>query len=368
MANGVFVIQELPGTSGRGAPFSGGVEEGARFDWTADTTPVDAATGGARACPNAPWSIGGELRTVKTWYPGAKRPSEQVLGPSLDDQTFEGKLDDRYNFSGFAVATKRRFEEMVARGNMVRVSYQTEAWEGIITKWSFPYRRSWQIEYSFTLSPHGKPEHQRLDRSPKTVRTPTQVVGQVSTTVDDTLAAHKLAPTAAMSGAVVDEAGTQLARLAVSKDVLGGLLDKVFGKAGLGRVTGDFGRLAAQVRDLRNISFELLQSLAELRSDVEVVTRTAMSVLNFEAWSRSLRFQSRILMGQSTKAAAELAERDEPSAERIYQPKAGESGYAISQKFYGTPHAWNVIADRNRLRYSTMLGSETLIIPQRGES
>jgi hypothetical protein len=46
--------------------------------------------------------------------------------------------------------------------------------------------------------------------------------------------------------------------------------------------------------------------------------------------------------------------------------RQGESLYAISRKFYGTPHAWRLIYDRNHLTSVTLTGDEILIIPERG--
>ena len=74
----------------------------------------------------------------------------------------------------------------------------------------------------------------------------------------------------------------------------------------------------------------------------------------------------RVLLGSSLAGAADMDERQSPHAERLYRPLAGESLYAISRKFYATPHAWHLIAQRNNLTVFEMTGEELLIIPERG--
>src|ERR1700760_3127605 len=153
---GNFTILELPVD---GSP-------GQYFVWTASGRPPNSAVtmpnvitgqGGAKAIPVQPFPLGGKQRTVRTNYPGAQQPSEQVLGPDLKPSKFSGKLDDRYNFLGYAVQEMRRLEAMFKRGNPVRIQYMSIVREGLIVDWDFGYLREWQITYAFEMSVHNDP-------------------------------------------------------------------------------------------------------------------------------------------------------------------------------------------------------------------
>jgi len=127
-----------------------------------------------------------------------------------------------------------------------------------------------------------------------------------------------------------------------------------------------FSRIATQFRSMRGLASDMLVRLAPIRADLDMTERTAASVLDFEDWSRSLRYTARVTAGSSIDGDAAATEHAEPNAVRLYRPQAGEHLYAIARKFYGTPHAWKLIYERNSLHTFVMAGSETLIIPERG--
>lgn len=367
MAVGVFTIQELRRVGGVTTETPLG-QDGERFTWTSDRIAPDPVLGGARACPRNAWELSGELRTVRTDYPGAKTPSEQVLGPRHGDFTLSGRWDDRYNFEGYAVFEMRRFEDLCRRGNLCRFSFQGQVFEGIIKTWKFTYRRDWDIGYEFSVSTHDRSDQKETSRSLLTVASPAQLFDEADLVMQALMSAHGRAPISAIDGDLFDEItgdifGLDLARLALgaSLDSFGGGLDIDF------RVVDPFKRLATQFRIMAGQAFNLVTALYAIRSDVEMTHRTAMGVLDFEEWSRSLRFHGRVLMGQGSKAARDTEERSEGEAIRVYQPFQGESLYSVSRRFYGTPHAWRLIADRNRLTTFELDGTEWLIIPERGE-
>jgi nucleoid-associated protein YgaU len=109
----------------------------------------------------------------------------------------------------------------------------------------------------------------------------------------------------------------------------------------------------------------VIDSLVSVRADVELGIRNAMTVLDFEAWSRGLRSQMQLLRGTTNDAAAKMEERAFAKAVGIYRPRAGESLYKISNQVYGTPFAWKVIYERNGLTNMRLDGTELLIIPER---
>lgn len=363
MARHTFTITELRGSDPATA------DEGERFEWTADRDPVSPFTGtkggGARACPFKPWPFGGTQRTVRTDYPGARNPSEQVLGRVRKPFSLSGKWDDRYNGSGYALAEMARMEAMIARGNVCRFQYGPLALEGIIVDYDFPVERLDFIRYTFQVSVHNKPDERNTERSPATIVDPFTTLDEFDTAVQAMLDADALAPRNLISGTLADDVTEQLVEITNARERLAATIDNRDREAPEQPVDA-FTRIATQFRSGRAAAYDLLLRLAEVRSDLDMGAQTAMSVLDFEDWIRSLRFAARIAMGKAQAGDRAATERAQPNAVRLYRPREGESLYAIARKFYGTPHAWRLIYDRNDLETFTLLGTETLIIPERG--
>lgn len=361
---GTFTIQEvrLEGTSF--VPVEG--EES--FEWTSGSTPIDPVLGGARAAPLQPWSLSGMLRTVRTDYPGARTPSEQVLGAHHEPFTLNGRWDDRYNYNGYAEDEMERFEAMCQRGGLVRIQFQNQAFICLITEWKFDYFRSWYIRYSFTVSVHDRPENFNLNwLSADTTRSAAEAFDDLDLLVIATVISDENRPKAWMTGDTVgDNMNAHMLALNARQDALANTLDSREIAVDEGGVT-PFRRLSTQFRSVKNVGFDIINELIAARSDIELQMRTAMSVLDFEDWSRSMRFQARLLMGSASKSSEEMDERDDPNAQRLYRPFQGESLYNVSRRFYGTPHSWRLIANRNALTGIVLTGEELLIIPERGE-
>lgn len=362
MAAGVFIIQEIPTD---GSP-------GERFEWTADRKPPPGANGGGRACPIQPFPLGGKLRTVRTDYPGSRQPSEQVLGPSHKPFKLSGKWDDRYNRfgqfadGGYARQEMRRFEAMCHRGNPCRFQYLSIVRDGLIIDWDFPYRREWHIEYMFEVSVHDDPTAPKdLDRSPQNTDTPSASFDKVDTAVQMMLEAHNVAPSSLMSGTTISDVEDNLSATTAARESLGQILDNRE-LSPPEKPVDAFTRLATQFRAVRTAAFDTVVGMADLRADANLAVMTAMSVLNFEDWSRSVRWMGRLSMGQANAGNISATARAAPDALRLYRPQAGESLYGISRKFYGTPHGWRLIYERNALTTFILSGQETLVIPERG--
>ena len=358
---GVFIIEELRRVGGRTLGTKDAAE---RFEWSTASTPPDAVRGGARACPVKPWGQGGKQRMVRTNYPGAKNPSSQVLGPTQEPQTFTGRWDDRYNFAGYATQERNRFEAMCERGNLVRVQMGQEVFEGIIESWEFPWRREWDIPYSFTLDVHSRGDVNIDDRSPATVLSASALFDSLDLACQGLQAVQDSAPLRFMATDAASGADAAIADVSVRRDELAATLDQRE-LLPSEKPTDAFVRLATQFRIAASSGFSALVGLYEVRSDIDLGVRTAMSVLDFEDWSRSVRFMARVLVGSALASGSDIAERADPAAVRLYRPVEGESLYSIARRFYGTPNAWRTIADRNGLEDFELTGDEILIIPER---
>lgn len=361
---GVFTITELRQVGGV-LMASQNPDGGEVFEWFADVRPPAGIAGGTRSAPLKPWDIGGKLRGEQTYYGGARTPSRQVLGPEWKPHTFRGSFDDRYNFPGYALDTKRRFESLCERGNLVRITFEQEAWEGYITDWDLTYQRSWDIPYRFEFTPNGRPQDRTLnDRSPATVPSISASFADLDTSVQALLDTHRSAPSNDLTGTRADDALTHLAGMAVQRDDISTSLD-----AGdfSGAPTNQLRQLATKMRAVHSFASDLIAQLSDARADNDLVTLSAIRMLDFEDWSRSLRYQARIAMGQARLSSNDLEERSDGRAERLYRTQAGENLYSVSTRFYGTPHAWGIIADRNDLSSYRVDGGTLLLIPERGQ-
>lgn len=363
MARGVFIITELPSSD------PGSADLGERFEWTADTNATvefnGQTGGGARACPVKPWELGGEQRTVRTDYPNAKTPSEQILGPRRKPFTLRGKWLDKWNGDGYALAEMERFEAMCERGSLVRFQYGTRVLEGIITSWSFPYERDPVIPYEFTVSVHNRPEKKNTSRAPETPKDPLTSLGEFDTAVQAMIDADSLAPRSVVGGTLADDVTDSIVESVNAREAVAATIDSRDVRP-IEQPVDAFTRIATQFRQGRAAAYNMILRLSPVRADLDMGAQTALGVLQFEDWIRSLRYAARIVMGKGREGDRAATERADPSAVRLYRPQAGEHLYAIARKFYGTPHAWRLIAERNALTSVELLGTETLIIPERG--
>lgn len=364
MANGVFTITEIT-TPGDPAA----ADDGERFEWTSDSRPITpfdgSAGGGARACPLKPWAMGLEQHMVRTNYPNAKLPSRQILGPRYKQQTFRGHWDDRYNGPGYAEFELARFERMAKRGNLIRMQYGAQVFEGVIAGFDPTWLKSWRVEYEFVVDIDGRPGDDDRVRVPVTPADPSTSLDRLDLFVQSMLDTDGLAPRNAVAGTLSDDVTASLVNSVSVRDGLAATIDQRDLAPPENPVDG-FTRVATQFRAARGAAFALVTRLAEVRSDLDMATRTAMSVLDFEDWTRSLRWYARMVMGSALEGDRAATARSDPNASRLYRPQAGEHLYAVARKFYGTPHAWRLIYDRNALRSIQLTGAEILIIPERG--
>lgn len=387
-----FVLEELV-PSGRG--------EGAKFVWTAAN----------RNIPVQPWSFGGEQRTARFDYPGTDVPTQHVLGPKYSDFSLSGSWNDKYNplatpqftggifadgtlqnqsdVRGYAKQTMRDFEAMCRRGNIVRISFQGIEIEGIITSWSFDYRREWDIGYTFTVSPNGRPGGDEITNSQK--RKP--VYDSLSALLDAQNAIDNfknLSPNSAktangksvrsiMAGSASDDIATSLDALSVSGDELSSVVTQraqgktlTAGQAIPSVPSVDtaldprlaLAKAVSVSTSIIGTAYNVVNVTGQFRHDTQTMINSAMDVLEFETWTRNLRSQARITIFQTGRTRRNYERQVDSDALAIYRPFEGESLYSISQRFYGTPHNWRLIMQRNNLETSILTAGQLLIIPR----
>lgn len=326
-----------------------------RFEWTADS----------RSAPRHGWEYAITLKTNREDYPGSDEPVEQVLGAHYDPQTFRGVWDDRWAGDGFAENQRVEFGKLVQRGNYVRISFEGITFTGVITHYKPTYFNSYRTGYEFTLSPHFQVQGGDTRRgrilAPKTAD-PTAYLLEVDAIIEETLALHEAAPGPFVSTGLVSTVASSIGDWQSRADTINAVIEtRVLTPSGDGpnsvaRVLQGFQAMAASAADL-------LPNLASVSTTTDLVYEAAITNLNFEVWKREVAFQARQLIVTAYNAARDLGKLVDPAAKAIYRPRQGESLYAISNRFFGTPHRWREIADRNRLNGFTLSGTETLVIP-----
>ncbi len=370
----VFTITELDRIGGD--PLG----DGTQFAWVAEKRlplqlnidPLSVTIGvrqnsfaGAFAVPRRPWVMSGTQRTQRTDYPGARSPSEQILGPTHQPFSLDGRWDDRYNFPGFALQTRREFEKLARRGNAVRIQFINESFDCVITDWTFEYHREWDIRYEFSVSVHDRTdEADTATRSPDTTRNARQVFDDMTQVVEAIQGADTFVPDSFLATDIAQTIGDGIINLSQGLDSLEATLDSREATVTVQPVD-PFRRLATQLRSMQTISAQMNTDLISVRADVDLGPKTAITVLNFEVWSRSIRFNNRVLIAQTLRASDEMDERASPNAIGFYRPFEGESLYNVARIFYGAPFGWRQIADRNNIPGIQLTGDELLIIPER---
>jgi nucleoid-associated protein YgaU len=355
----IFRISEVPpvGQEGDGGPFT------AQFAWTSAKRADDPAAGGGRACPRDVMDIAGKQIVVRTKNPGSVFPSFQVLGPDREPITLHGLWDDRYNFEGYAAQEMQAFDEMCRRGNMVRVSVDQQGWFGIITDWKFSYMRRWYIGYQFTLSIRSRDDEKIKTSQPPEAKDPGTILAGLNRQGEVVAATNYRRPEASTYGAVMSAIRSGLGAVSDGLLLVANLLDT---RTGVLKPIGDFGAIASQMRGIQGNCSSVLNSLVTARADVSMTVRTAKDVLDFEAWSKSMGSQLRLLRYGAAGGAHACEQRSVGASVGTYRPRKGQSLYSVSQAVYGTPFAWKLIYDANHLHSTYLTGTETLTIPARG--
>jgi hypothetical protein len=330
---------------------------GAKFVWDRDTqsSPINA------------WEFAVSLRTVKEHYPGVSgNPTEQVLGWNYDDFDLEGKWDDRYAGAGFADQTRIAMEALAKRGNKVRLEFEGLNVVGIITKVTITYRTKWLNRWVLHFSPHYREGDEQVALAPPAVANPNTYQVQASAIYQAMTDTHAQAPKQYLAGTTYSDVSDQVQAIGDTVDLIASIVSNrvllvqvpTAGSqpvSSLARLSQAFGSLQVQAATLL--------PLVVLPSDTSLMVLQAAPTLALEAWARGLAYQARVMVNLAWRAAQDLSARVDPDALALYRPKAGESLYSISIRFYQTPNRWRDIYERNRLRTFTLSGLETLVIP-----
>lgn len=349
-----FTITELK-RSGDG----GYVDTPVKFVWTND----------GRSTPRGSWRFGLQTRSVREDYPGAEEPVEQVLGPNYKDFSLQGVWDDRYNTPGFALDTMRKMELLVQRGSLCRFEFETVALTGLLKDLDFDYKRANYIGYSFTVSPHYRTAGGAntgtsvRKKAPEALRPVTEYRDVAIEAAAFMELVYSGIPAQNMTGTTGADTRGFLDRI---QDGVSDLVSAVEWRADAGDdAFTDLKRVSNALNVLKGSAAAMITSVAGFKSSVNLSYDNAVAALDFDVWRTGLSAYARKLGLLGAEGRDEMARRVEPKAVAIYKPRKDESLYSISQRFYGTPTGWQLIASRNGLTTITLQGTETLIIPER---
>jgi hypothetical protein len=353
-----FTIMEQPPTGVEG---DGGAQA-AVFEWTSERS-SSAPAGGARACPQEAMDVGGLMTMVRTKNPGAINPSFQILGPDYKAITFHGQFDDRYNGEGWAVNEMRRLEDMFRRGNMIRISVDAEGFLGIVGEWNFNYRRKWDIGYRFTVELHSR-DDKRVDSGvPPPLADPSFILAKLDQQGLYLGNLHARRPELSMYTKIMRGINEGIGDVIAGIDSVANALDT---KTGILSPLGDLKNIATQLDSIRGHCSKVLTKLVSLKSTVAMTCATGKDVVDFEAWSKMVGSQLRLMRQTSHQGAVACQQRASGGVSGIYKPRKGQSLYSVSRDVYGTPFGWKAIYFANHLSSTTFAGTETLVIPAKG--
>lgn len=356
MAERTFTITEL-----RREGDGGFVDTPIKFEWTA----------AGKSVPRGTWRFGVEQRTVREDYPGSEEPVEQVLGFNFTNEPIAGVWDDRYNTPGFALQTMRAMEALVQRGSMVRLEFESLTIHGIIKKADFDYKRPDYIGYSLNFSPHYRvlgssarpgPGRKRTPEGLKSPREYRDLCGPLVNLLHEKANAEPAQYVTLTSEAVPTLKQRVAAIMTAFNDLVAAINQRIAPKV---EEFEALKRVASCLSVIKGQAAGLMTDLASAKSSTMVAWDDAKAVIEFDDWTRSMKAYARTLALTSWEGSEELSRRVQPKAIALYYPSARESLYGISLRFYGTPSAWKLIADRNNLQTLMLTGTEALIIPER---
>lgn len=325
------------------------------------------------AMPRGPWVYGIKLRTVRRDLPGSEEPVEQVLGWNYTPFTIQGVWDDRHGGADYAMTTRRAFEALVKRGRPIRLMTEELAIMGMITDLQITRIRKDLIGYAFTFSPHARYEKEtvRQDASPslKVTSDPRTSVKKARSGLEAVQAEQARARDANGSAvqqklktgvfAEIDDHLSDLAELIGQAE---NTVEKEILKAE--DAANALNRGAQIMASVKTVVFSLLNRTRSIAATVDFASETIVDTMNFESWQRGVSASARMLAVTCGLAENDFKLRAQPKPKRLHRTRPGETLYAISTRYYGTPHQWRKILKHNRLSSIILEGGELLEIPE----
>ncbi len=366
-----FVIEELlpVASKTRGAT-------PAKFTWDVEH----------RNMPEGAWEYAITQRSNRVDYPGGDSPTEQILGPNYEPFEMKGAWLDKWNYAGYARDTRRDFEVLVRRGHLCKFICNDIVFVGLIKNLRVQVKNMFTIRYQFTVSPHNRgasedelsfkssgpsgkdPRQRAMEVQAKNERLVDAMVSQaVFQNVNKTISmpqgpAVPTMPLAAQASILQGEI------LSLSRSITNGV-DDIFSaldKAVLSPVTDTLSALkvlASSFAIVRGRCQQVIDRMATVRSDTQTI-QSAIDLHQFHAWSRGISLQATLMWGDCYNAEEDLVKKTTPDIMALHLAQPNESLYRVALRYYGSPTAWKIIAERNHIEGFMLNGGELLVIPE----
>ena len=322
-------------------------------------------TSGEHSAPRGQIEHALSVKTVRQEVPGSEEPVEQVLAATWQPFPLDGVWDDRYAGAGFAARAYDEVARLVQRASLVRLQLDRLSFVGIITELKLGYRTRDRIAWSIVVSPHRNEtvgEVRPRDTSVSAIRPVAHHVAVATSTVDTLTAAHADAGSIPMATDLHAEAGEDLDALGAVTSKLRAASEAGFEEEAAQRLLG----VSALFRAVRGAAQAIPQRFARARSTAQVAYGDVVQTLRFEAWARTAGADARRAIWGAEKASTDLRVQARQRPRAVHRARAGESLKRISQRYYGTADGWRAIYEANNLASLTLVGTEELVIPERG--
>lgn len=326
------------------------------------------------SAPRGPQQFGLQLRTVRNDLPGAEEPVEQVLGWNYTAFTVTGVWDDRYAGKGYAEQTRRDFEDLVKRGNLIKYQFEQLSFYGLITNLGINYQRKDRQGYTFTISPHDRYKdetvRQEVNPSRRVVMDPKTSVALARRGLELIKADQALASLRA--GAKVQSllksdafsvigAGINDVEVAIRKAET--IVEKEILQPGQ-NVATTLNRGAQALAGAKTALSSILSQTRSMSVGAQMATSSFMENLKYENWKRSVSYGCSQAIVVTEQSRRDFFYRSKPKPTRLHRVRAGESLYQISNLYYNTPHHWREILIKNKLSNVFLYGGELIEIPE----
>lgn len=325
------------------------------------------------SAPRGPQEFGLNMRTSRQDLPGSEDPVEQVLGWNYTEFTVSGVWDDRYAGKGFAEQTRKDFQEMVKRGNMVKYQFEQISVFGIIKNFKTNYKRQDLQGYNFTISPHYRFEGEtiRTNANPlnKVTLDPKSSVAKARAALEAIKAAQLLATLNAnsrvqqlLNSGIFATIGSAIGTVETSVANAENIVNNEILKPGLDAANA-LNRGAQAMQSVKTACSAVLSTTRHIAASVLMSTDSIYSTLQLENWGRSIASTTRQLIVSAEQSRLDFQTRAQPKPAKLHRVRQGESLYQISNLYYGTPHHWRDILTANHLSTIVLIGGELLVIP-----
>lgn len=339
-----------------------------------------------RNVPEGAWDYTITQRSSRVDYPGGDSPTEQVLGPNYEPFSFHGAWLDKWNYPGYALDVRRGFETLVRRGNLCKFSLNDITFIGLIKNLQVSVKNLFTVRYQFSVSPHNRggteddlsfnasapngkdPRQRAMEIQAKNERLLDGLVSQAAFQTVNKSVSIPQGPSVPTMPLASQASIFQGEVLALSRSLSNGI-DDIFDaldKAVLSPVTDTLSSLkvlASTFAIARGRCQQVIDRMATVRSDSQTIT-SALDLYQWEAWKRGISLQATLMWGDCYAAEEDVVKKTTPDILAIHQAAPNESLYKVALKYYGSPTAWKVIAERNHIDGFILNGGELLVIPE----